>query len=77
LPTNTGEICFLPDTTYENLRLPAIAYPWSGEVGQLEATLNGFKWLDQQHMLPYGVASGEEYASGIGAFRKTETCDGN
>ena len=26
-------------------------------------------------MLPYGVASGEEYASGIGAFRKTETCD--
>jgi uncharacterized protein len=26
-------------------------------------------------MLPYGVASGEEFASGIGAFRKTETCD--
>ena len=26
-------------------------------------------------MLPYGVASGEEYASGVGAFRKTETCD--
>jgi hypothetical protein len=61
--------------TYENLRLPAIAYPWSGEVGQLEATLSGFKWLDRHHMLPYGVASGEEYASGIGALRKTETCD--
>jgi uncharacterized protein len=61
--------------TYENLRLPAIVYPWSGDMRLLEATLSGFKWLDQHHMLPYGVASGEEYASGIGAFRKTETCD--
>jgi hypothetical protein len=61
--------------TYENLRLPAIVYPWSEDIGQLEATLSGFKWLDHYHMLPYGVASGEEYASGIGAFRKTETCD--
>ena len=61
--------------TYENLRLPSIVYPWSGDVHQLEATLNAFKWLDQHHMLPYGVASGEEFASGIGAFRKTETCD--
>ena len=26
-------------------------------------------------MLPYGVASGEEYLSGIGTFRKTETCN--
>ena len=33
------------------------------------------KWLDDNHVLPYGVASGEEIASGIGAFRKTETCD--
>ncbi len=60
---------------YENTRLPAIVYPWTGDEHLLRATLGAWKWLDDQHMLPYGVASGEEFASGIGAFRKTETCD--
>ena len=60
---------------YENTRLPAIVYPWTGDEHLLGATLGAWKWLDDQHMLPYGVASGEEFASGIGAFRKTETCD--
>jgi hypothetical protein len=60
---------------YENIRLPAVAYPWSGDTHQLQATLGAFRWLDEHHMLPYGVASGEEFGSGIGAFRKTETCD--
>ena len=60
---------------YENIRLPALAYPWSGDPHHLQATLGAFQWLDEHHMLPYGVASGEEFASGIGAFRKTETCD--
>ena len=63
------------DIFYENIRLPAVAYPWSGDTHHLNATLAAFKWLDENHMLPYGVASGEEFASGIGAFRKTETCD--
>ncbi|MBI4658535.1 MAG: glycoside hydrolase family 127 protein [Verrucomicrobia bacterium] len=61
--------------TYENIRLPAVVYPWSGNPHHLQATLGAFRWLDEHHTLPYGVASGEEYASGIGAFRKTETCD--
>ena len=60
---------------YENARLPALTYPWTSDSRQLQATLNVLKWLDDNHVLPYGVASGEEYASGIGAFRKTETCD--
>lgn len=60
---------------YENIRLPAVVYPWTGQFRQLQATLNAFRWLDDGHMLPYGVASGEEFGSGIGAFRKTETCD--
>ena len=60
---------------YENIRLPALVYPWSGDRRHLQATLAAFKWLDDNHMLPYGVPSGEEYASGVGAFRKTETCD--
>ena len=60
---------------YENIRLPAVVYPWSGNPLHLRATISAFKWLDEQHMLPYGVTSGEEFGSGIGAFRKTETCD--
>ena len=63
------------DIFYENIRLPAVVYPWSGDRTQLLSSLSAFKWLDQNHMLPYGVASGEEFGSGIGAFRKTETCD--
>ncbi|MCY3022809.1 MAG: glycoside hydrolase family 127 protein [Planctomycetota bacterium] len=61
--------------TYENIRLPALLYPWTGDAHYLQATLKAFAWVDERHMLPYGVASGEEYLSGIGAFRKTETCN--
>ena len=60
---------------YEDIRLPGLVYPWSGDRRQLQAALGAMKWLDDNHMLPYGVASGEEFASGVGAFRKTETCD--
>ncbi len=61
--------------TYENIRLPAVMYPWSGKAGHLRATKEAFDWLDRNHMMPYGVASGEEYAAGVGAGRKTETCN--
>jgi hypothetical protein len=61
--------------TYENIRLPAVMYLWTGDKRHLAATAGAFEWLDQNHMLPYGVASGEEYAAGIGAARKTETCN--
>jgi hypothetical protein len=60
---------------YENIRLPALVYPWSGDERQLQASLGALKWVDDNHMLPHGVASGEEFASGVGALRKTETCD--
>ena len=60
---------------YENIRLPAVAYPWTGNAQYLQASLAAFQWLEEGHLLPYGVASGEEFASGVGAFRKTETCD--
>ena len=60
---------------YEIIRLPALFYPWSNEPKYLQATRNAFRWLEEQHLLPYGVASGEEFLSGVGAFRLTETCD--
>ena len=61
--------------TYENLRLPALLYPWTGEQRLLQATLKSLAWIDSRHMLPYGTPSGEEFMSGIGALRKTETCE--
>lgn len=61
--------------TNEFIRLPALVYPWTNEPRYLHASLGAFAWLEREHMLPYGVASGEEFLSGIGALRKTETCD--
>ena len=61
--------------TYEDIRLPAIMYPWTANATHLAATKGAFRWLDQNHMLPYGLASGEEWAAGVGAARKTETCN--
>jgi hypothetical protein len=69
---------FLPGhavITYENIRLPALLYPWTADPRYLQASLGAFAWIDREHMLPYGLASGEEYMSGIGALRKTETCN--
>ena len=60
---------------YELARLPALFYLCTGEPKYLLASRNAFRWFDENHMLPYGVTSGEEYLAGIGAFRLTETCD--
>jgi DUF1680 family protein len=60
---------------YELIRLPALFYLATGDRRYLQASLNAFRWIDKNHMLPYGVSSGEEHFSGIGAFRLTETCD--
>ena len=61
--------------TYEAIRLPALFYLVTGEAKYLQASRNAFRWLDEHHTLPHGVASGMEYVSGVGALRATETCD--
>jgi uncharacterized protein len=68
---NTGHaVC-----AYEQIRLPILFYPWTGEAGFRDASCKAFQNFRDEHMLPYGVTSGEEWLSGIGAFRLTETCD--
>jgi hypothetical protein len=62
-------------SAYEIIRLPTLLYPWTGEAKYLEASQDAFHWLGREHLLPYGVTSGEEFLSGVGAFRLTETCD--
>ncbi len=61
--------------TYENLRLPAVTYPWTGKREFLDATRKAILWLEERHQMPYGLASGEEFVAGVGAGRKTETCN--
>jgi len=61
--------------TYENIRVPALLYPWTGNKQLMQATLSCFNWLDENHMLPCGVASSEEDNAGIGSTRNIETCN--
>jgi hypothetical protein len=60
---------------YENIRVPSLLYPWTGEQSYLDATKACFTWLENYHILPYGIASSEEYNAGIGSNRNTETCN--
>lgn len=60
---------------YENIRVPAIAYPWTGDKKLLDATVNMLLKAEDENLLPFGLISGEEYNSGIGSTRNVETCD--
>lgn len=71
---NTSEFCHAVCAN-ELIRLPGLFYPWCGEPQYLQATRNAYEWLGREHLQPYGVSSGEEFLSGIGAFHLTETCD--
>lgn len=59
---------------YENIRIPAMLYPLTGNKKYLESFLSANRWLDQ-HILPCGVASSEEFNAGIGSTRNIETCN--
>ena len=60
---------------YENVRVPALLYPWTGDRKLLDATVAALAWADKRHALPLGLVSGEEYHAGIGATRNVETCN--
>lgn len=60
---------------YEQIRLPILLYPWTNDPKFRAASCKAWDNFRDNHMLPYGVTSGEEWLSGIGAFRLTETCD--
>jgi hypothetical protein len=61
--------------TYENLRIPAMLYTVTGNKKMLEASENYIDWLDDNHLLPFDIASSEEYVAGVGATRHTESCN--
>ena len=60
---------------YENIRVPALLYLFTGKKEDLGASLNALNWGEKTNLLPVGVTSGEEFHAGIGATRNIETCD--
>ncbi|MGP8238785.1 MAG: beta-L-arabinofuranosidase domain-containing protein [Limisphaerales bacterium] len=60
---------------YEDIRLPALLYPWTGDPDDLAATERAIVWNDQHQLLPMGLSSGEEFHAGVGATRNVETCN--
>ena len=56
-------------------RVPALLSLWTGNKEELQTTIHLIEWGDKYNLLPYGVISAEEYISGIGPYRFTETCD--
>ena len=60
---------------YENLRLPALFYPWTGNREDLQATRGALAWHDRTQLLPIGVSSSEEFHAAVGATRNVETCN--
>lgn len=62
-------------TFYEVSRVPAIASIWNGRKEDRDVSLHLLSWGDKYNLLPYGLASCEEYLSGVGSFHGVETCD--
>lgn len=60
---------------YEDIRVPAMIYPWTGDSKLLNTSLNALEWNDENYLLPMGVCSSEEYHAGIGSTRNVETCN--
>ena len=72
---NWGDATIHGVTLNEVARVPAILSLWSGDRQELEAAIHLLEWTDRYNMLPFGVNSSEEWLSGFGPYRFTETCD--
>ena len=60
---------------YENVRVPALLYPWTGNESYLEATERVLEVNNNRYGQPFGLVSAEEYMAGSGSTRYTETCN--
>lgn len=59
----------------EQVKIPAILYLYTGKQKYLDASLNGFKKLQRDHILVDGVPSSVEQLSGKSVSMAHETCD--
>jgi hypothetical protein len=62
-------------TYNEMAKLPAIFFAYTGNKEYLSASVNAFKKLDRDHMLPDGVPSSNEFLAGKDIHQSHETCD--
>ena len=72
---NWGDATIHGVTFNEVARVPALLSLWTGRSEELEASIHLLEWGDRYNGLPYGLVSAEEWLSGIGPYRFTETCD--
>ena len=72
---NWGDATIHGVTFNEVARVPALLSLWTGKHEELETSAHLLEWGDRYNGLPYGLVSAEEWLSGIGPYRFTETCD--
>ncbi len=73
---NNGCFLSMHGVTYnEFAKLWALAYLYNGNPDYLQTSINAYKELDDNHIMPFGVNSSEENLMGVDAVGSTETCD--
>ncbi len=72
---NWGEATIHGVTLNEVARVPALLSLWTRNPKELEASVHLLEWVDKYNELPFGLNSAEEWLSGRGPYRFTETCD--
>ena len=72
---NWGDATIHGVTLNEVARVPALLSMWTADRQELEATVHLLDWVDKYNKLPFGLNSAEEWLSGTGPYRFTETCD--
>ncbi|MBN1490456.1 MAG: glycoside hydrolase family 127 protein [Phycisphaerae bacterium] len=60
---------------YEDVRLPALLYPWTRDSEMLAASTKALALGIEHNGLPIGLVSSEEHLAGIGPSRHVETCN--
>jgi hypothetical protein len=62
-------------TFNETAKIPALLYLHTGDKTLLDATINAYRKIDRDHMLPSGLHSCDEHLSGSNPWLYHETCD--
>lgn len=72
---NNGCFLSMHGVTYnEFAKLWALAYLYNGNPDYLQTSVNAYKELDEQNMMPFGVNSSQENLMGVDATASSETC---
>lgn len=73
---NNGCLLSMHGVTYNEInKLWALAYLYNGNEEYLQTSINAFKEIDDNNMMPFGVNSSDENLMGVDAVGSSETCD--